>query len=150
MTQKLDGTRIEFRQRVMDAFHTSLVQYLSDSTKDMHDYIRLARSYWPVFIEPLSPSRVRYTVGIIRQRKAKSTVTGQLTNADYLQYLQQTFFNFISAMPGTILGTPVDSPILPYTSKKQNHENSYSRRYIYFRECNKIILKRRAGYLIHE
>lgn len=114
-----------FRTKVMDAFHNALIQYLADSTRDIHDFIRLGRSYWPVFIQPLSTKQIQQTMHSIRQRK-KSDPKDSPTNAEVVGYLEQRFFSFISTLPGTILGTAVDSPILP--SSKNSHGNNAMKR----------------------
>ena len=106
----------------MDAFHNALIQYLADSTRDIRDFIRLGRSYWPVFIEPLSDHQIQKTMNSIRRRK-KSDSNGSPTSAEVVTYLEQRFFSSISTLPGTILGTAVDSPILSSSNNSSDNKS---------------------------
>ena len=112
-------------KKAIDAFLISLVQFVSDSTRDIKCFMRLGRALWPVFIAPLHPQQIDATL--------KSIAGGTTSHNDaavetkLLTFLGQKFLQYT----GTISGEDITSLLLdpssigqpPRTSLAQCHVN---------------------------
>lgn len=98
--------------KVVGAFTDSLVQFVSDSTRDITDFIRLGRSFWPVYIEPLGPHNIEKTLESVRKKMSTSNrVDGDL-GQEIMAHLGQKFFNHIGTMSGDVTRLFLDSPVI--------------------------------------
>mmetsp|Transcript_43282 Transcript_43282/g.90125 ORF Transcript_43282/g.90125 Transcript_43282/m.90125 type:complete len:432 (+) Transcript_43282:1-1296(+) len=51
--------RQSLKEKLVWAFWNTVVQFLSDSTRDIRDFQRLGRALWPFYVAPLHPSVLR-------------------------------------------------------------------------------------------
>jgi Origin recognition complex (ORC) subunit 5 C-terminus len=58
----VSAMRGSLRERIVDVFWNTLIQSISDSTRNVHDFIRLGRALWPWFAAPLHPLAIRTTL----------------------------------------------------------------------------------------
>lgn len=91
-----------FISKVIDGFFSSLVQYLSDSTIDLNEFLRIGRSLWPVYIKPLHPQVIKATLASMG---AQDRVTeDEKLNQDLLRLLGGRFLSEVgNASSGSTL-----------------------------------------------
>jgi hypothetical protein len=100
-----------FFTKIVDTFFVSLVQFLSDSTRDMNNFVRLGRALWPVYIGPLHPNHIDATMASI-QRKGGDPYdrTDSRDETVVLAYLGQKFLHYTSTLSrDDITGLLLDS-----------------------------------------
>ena len=119
-------------KKAIDTFLVSLVQFVSDSTRDIKDFVRLGRALWPVFIAPLHPQQIDATL--------KSIAGGTTSNNDtavetkLLTFLGQKLFQYT----GTISGEDITSLLLDPSSIGQPPRAPLSQCHInlpYYQSC---------------
>ena len=54
--------RPSLKNKLKSTFWNTVIQFASDSTRDVRDFLRLGRALWPEFISPLHPSNIRSTM----------------------------------------------------------------------------------------
>jgi hypothetical protein len=87
----------EFFTKLIDTFLSSLIQFLSDSTRDINDYLRVGRSLWPVFIRPIHPKNIQGTMQVIApQGSATSDAVDPIIETRILNHLGQKLLRFTS------------------------------------------------------
>jgi hypothetical protein len=72
------GADAEFKQAVFRSFLDTLVQSVHDLTSDIKEFIRLGRSLWPKYVEPLGDDFVDATIE--SARKALESKGGSSSN----------------------------------------------------------------------
>ncbi|CAJ1969574.1 unnamed protein product [Cylindrotheca closterium] len=88
----------EFFDKLVDTFLSSLIQFLSDSTRDINDYLRVGRSLWPVFIRPIHPKNIHQTMKVVApQTSAASNDVDPIIETRILNHLGQKLLRFTSA-----------------------------------------------------
>ena len=70
--------RQSLKDKLVRSFLNTIVQFVSDATRDLRDFRRLGRSLWPSFVAPLHPSVLRTTLG---GAASKLGIEGGLTRA---------------------------------------------------------------------
>jgi hypothetical protein len=100
-----------FFTKIVDTFFVSLVQFLSDSTRDMNNFVRLGRALWPVYIGPLHPNHIDATMASIQRKgDAPYNRTDSRDETMVLAYLGQKFLHYTSTLSGDdITGLLLDS-----------------------------------------
>lgn len=104
-------------EKVIDGFLSALVQFLSDSTIDINEFVRVGRSLWPVFIEPLHPTRIQGTMASL----AVPSLTEGAKDADekrdreILEFLGRRFLGEIGKLSTDLTHLTMDSPLLAGT-----------------------------------
>jgi hypothetical protein len=61
--------RPSLKKKIVSSFWNTVIQFASDSTRDIHDFIRLGRALWPQFVGPLHPAALRTTMEIVMKRR---------------------------------------------------------------------------------
>lgn len=83
----------------MDAFLASLIQFLSESTRDINDYLRLGRSLWPVYIRPLQKDNIQQTMKAVLPKGASTCNTADsIIESRLIAFLGQKLFRFTSTL----------------------------------------------------
>ena len=95
-----------FLKKAIDNFLTALVQFVSDSTRDMKDFIRMGRALWPVYLSPMSPERIESTIKSIAGEIPSNISVA--VEADLFALLDQKFFQYT----GTIAAEDITSLLL--------------------------------------
>ncbi len=54
--------RGSLREKIVRLFWNTLIQSISDTTRNVHEYLRLGRALWPSFVAPLHPRAIRTTM----------------------------------------------------------------------------------------
>lgn len=54
--------RGSLRDKIVRLFWNTLIQSISDSTRNIYEFIRLGRALWPWFVAPLHPGAIRTTM----------------------------------------------------------------------------------------
>jgi hypothetical protein len=112
------ASRYSFHKRVIDSFLNTLAQSLSGSTRDLREFVRLGRSLWPVYIEPLQPSRIEITMGLVKKnlvQKSASPLSEDCSSieSELQALLDRTFFPHISAaLSEGLFSLSLDSPFI--------------------------------------
>jgi hypothetical protein len=101
-----------FMTKVVDAFLNTLVQFLSDSTRDIKDFIRVGRSLWPLYIEPLHPNQIEATMEIVRKKSGASALPNASLDKEILEHLGQKFHIRVGKVSGDLTRLSIDSPIV--------------------------------------
>ena len=61
--------RPSLKKKLVGSFWNTVIQFASDSTRDIHDFLRLGRALWPQFVGPLHPAALRTTMEIVTKRR---------------------------------------------------------------------------------
>jgi hypothetical protein len=77
------GADAVFKQAVFRSFLDTLVQSVLDLTSDIKEFIRLGRSLWPKYVEPLGEDSVDATIQ--SARKALESKVGSSNPNDSIQ-----------------------------------------------------------------
>jgi hypothetical protein len=116
--------RNDFRRKITETYLGALVQSLLSSTRDLRELVRLGRSLWPVYVQPLLSSNIEGTMGRVRTschaRKPRSSTSLQdnISNSD----LESELFAFLDKRFLAIIGKSLtmglyslsmDSPVVP-------------------------------------
>lgn len=104
-----------FQLRVRQSYIGTIIQSLHGTTFDVREYLTLARSLWPAYIEPLSSSNIDRTVqtatkGLTPEESKQESHLGR----EVLQLLDKRFFpklRDIAREPTTCLGTQSNSSL---------------------------------------
>lgn len=60
--------RVSLRDQIVRLFWNTLIQSISDSTRNIYEYIRLGRALWLWFVAPLHPNVIRTTMdGVVNK-----------------------------------------------------------------------------------
>lgn len=106
-------TENPFFNKVLHTFLASLVQFVSDSTRDLKNLIRIGRFLWPLYIAPVHPDNIEVTMNSIRGA-GRALPPNQNTSADaeskILGYLGQKLLSHTTALSGDeVTGVLIDS-----------------------------------------
>lgn len=121
-----------FLKKAIDNFLIALVQFVSDSTRDMKDFIRMGRALWPVYLSPMSPERIESTIKYIAG-EIPSNISAAV-EADLFALLDQKFFQYT----GTIAAEDITSLLLDSSLVGQPPQTPLSQCLInlpYFQSC---------------
>lgn len=97
-------TNQAFLIKVVDSFLTSLVQFLSDTTNDINEYIRVGNSLWPLYIDPLTPHQIQETLTSLGVTTRDETVDREI-----LGLLSRRFLRDIGKLSSQLTLLPLDS-----------------------------------------
>ena len=105
----VSAMRQSLKDKLVRSFWNTVVQFASDSTRDVRDFQRLGRALWPSFVAPLHPSVLKTTLEAAANKLGIEV--GGLTRAvlsDPLQYskiedevvrlLGNTFYSRVAAL----------------------------------------------------
>lgn len=67
-------SKFKFRQAFVDSFTETLVQSVLSCTRDLREIIRMGRSLWTVYLEPVGVDRIDQTLLSIRAAESASNV----------------------------------------------------------------------------
>jgi len=70
--------RPSLKKELVRSFWNTVIQFASDSTRDIHDFLRLGRSLWPQFVAPLHPSVLRNTMEGVAKRIGIAVLTKKI------------------------------------------------------------------------
>ncbi len=62
MSNDVSTMRQSLKDKIVRSFWNTVVQFASDSTRDIRDFQRLGRALWPSFVAPLHPSVLKTTL----------------------------------------------------------------------------------------
>eukprot|EP00980_Cylindrotheca_fusiformis_P031331 scaffold26184_cov132-Cylindrotheca_fusiformis.AAC.5 len=100
--------KASFFTKILHTFFVSIVQFLSDSTRDINNFVRLGRALWPVYIAPLHPKHIESTIGSSQQRQGGPSNSSN--EAMILAQLGEKFLQYTAAFSGDdITGLLLDS-----------------------------------------
>jgi hypothetical protein len=105
-------TKKAFRTKLIEAFLGALVQFISDSTRDLRDFVRLGRTFWPLYIEPLQPNNIKQTLDLVHKKTASSSRPKEDAGQEIVAHLGQKFFKHIGTLSGDTTGISLDSPMI--------------------------------------
>jgi hypothetical protein len=91
---------------VFRSFLETLVQSLFDLTSDIKEYIRLGRTLWPIYIEPILPENITTT---IMNKKGSNAIKGLKPTPDNLVAMQSEILSIL------------DQKIFPYLRHSLEH-----------------------------
>jgi len=61
--------RPSLKKKLVHSFWNTVIQFASDSTRDIHDFLRLGRALWPQFVGPLHPAALPTTMEVVKKRR---------------------------------------------------------------------------------
>lgn len=101
-----------FKRKVVDSFLHSLAQVLIDTTRDLNDFIRLGRTLWHVYIQPLqNPENIERTLGNVDQDAKLANSVDKTTERDVINRLGHQFMQKLAKVAGSLTQLSLDSPI---------------------------------------
>ena len=74
-TEFHDNETGSFRLQLYKSFCNVVVTAISDSTRDVNEFIRIARLLWPIYTKPLEPSQIEQTYSLIEKNKGEKEDT---------------------------------------------------------------------------
>lgn len=95
--------------KVMDAFLTSLVQFLSDTTLDSNEFVRIGRSLWPVYIHPLQPSEITKTFNSLNTGAKEAGIPNEELDGEILAFLGRRLLGQFSKLSKDLTRLHLDS-----------------------------------------
>lgn len=95
---------------VIDAFVNAVVQVLIGSTRDINDFMRIGRSLWPLYMEPLSKEKVDTTLANLNLGKEVST---EESDVRIIEYLGKRLYTILGKVQSDLLELSLDSPLVP-------------------------------------
>ena len=63
------------KYKLIDSFWNTVIQFVSDTTRDVTDFIRIGRALWPTYVSPLHPHMIQSTMKKVAYRLNVSPVT---------------------------------------------------------------------------
>ena len=133
------GSENNFGKRVVNAFLATLVQSLSNSTRDIREFLRIGRAFFPIYIEPLHPSRIDKTLELAGNDLQRNLETDQ---PDYIGGIESSLFEFLDkkffrdagkVLNSTLHCLSIDSPVFETTlsrPRNRNHLNDSGQPYV--------------------
>lgn len=76
LSAELDGDD-SFARQIVRSFLNTLVQTLYGSIRDLKEFVRLGRSLWPPYVQPLQSHNLRKTLNSIQKRTASNSSLSQ-------------------------------------------------------------------------
>ena len=128
--------RPSLKKKLVRSFWNTVVQFASDSTRDIRDFQRLGRALWPSFIAPLHPSVLRTTletasakvsVGLTRAVLSDPRRYGELED-EVVRLMGNKFYSRVSTLASgddslTLLTLSEDG-VIPVTLPAPSHTRS--------------------------
>jgi hypothetical protein len=103
----------QFMEKVVDGFLSALVQFLSDSTIDVNELVRVGRSLWPVFIGPLHPTRIQDTLASVGAPLTEAVKDAdEKLDRDILGFLGRRFLGEVGKVSIDLTQVTMDSPMM--------------------------------------
>jgi hypothetical protein len=56
------------KRKLIDSFWHAVIQFVSDTSRDVTDFIRVGRALWPTFVSPLHPTTIESTMQKVADR----------------------------------------------------------------------------------
>jgi Origin recognition complex (ORC) subunit 5 C-terminus len=117
------NARNEFRRKIVETYLGALVQSMLSSTRDLREFVRLGRSLWPVYVQPLLSSNIEGTMGIVRTsclaRKPRSStslhdnISSSDLESELLPFLDKRFLAIIGkSLAMGLYSLSMDSPVV--------------------------------------
>lgn len=98
-----------FLNKAIDAFLTSLVQILSDTTIDINEYVRIGRSLWPTYIQPMESQTIRETLKVIDIDLNGDETPTEKDDTQILGLLSRRFLSQIGKISRVLTTLSIDS-----------------------------------------
>ena len=119
--EQVDSAHVSnsFQSKVLDAFLKTLSQALSGSTRDIREFIRLGRSFWPLYTDPIHPDRIDETVRVLQKPDGSQTqLDGVELERKIVAHLDRKILPRISAsLNDGLFSLSLDSPYMPTTTQ---------------------------------
>jgi Origin recognition complex (ORC) subunit 5 C-terminus len=106
-----------FVEKAIDGFLIALVQFLSDISMDINEFVRVGRSLWPVYLQALAPTTITETLRSLDVDVNDEETPSKKLDCEVLGLLSRRFFRTVGKISKILTTLPMDStgsvPILP-------------------------------------
>ena len=133
--------RPTLKKKLIYSFWNTVIQFASDSTRNIHDFLRIGRALWPRFTIHLHPNRIRQTMEGIIQRVGGRDDINKLED-ELVSLLGTKFYSEIaslSTLGDGLLLLPLNetgiSSMISNSSKNLQQRSQNNDHHMYMRNC---------------
>lgn len=111
-----------FVEKAIDGFLIALVQFLSDISMDINEFVRVGRSLWPIYVQALAPRTITETLKSLDVDLNREDTPSEKLDSEVLGLLSRRFFSQVGRISKVLTSLPMDStgsvPVVPGRSFK--------------------------------